>query len=94
MEQNSKVIVQAEGPEAELTDEQTEERAELVKAIVERGGTAVFTRPHRIIPDVTVTRKVSKWKPDIDRSTRMFDIEADDGSSIALWDASYIVTEK
>lgn len=89
--------VSIEMPRHELSDEQTEERARVVKDILARGKKAVFARPHRII-DATVRKVVTEWVPNIDEETRMYDIKASESNGstewIALWDATYTITEE
>ena len=83
-------------PSEELSDEETNARAELVQDILRRGKYAVFTRPNRITRN-PVVKVVTEWKPTIDEATRQYDIEASQSNgstpSIALWDPSYTITE-
>jgi len=90
----TKRISSAGYPESELSDEKTLELAERVQSSLREGRTLVFTRAHRLIDGVEVRREVSEWRPDRDDQTRKFDIGADDGSAIALWDPTYTITEK
>lgn len=75
-------------PEAELDKAAEEAVVARVKDIVARGNVAVFTRPHRIFPDITVVKKVTRV-----RANQYGDLESDNGH-VAVWDAAYVLTEE
>lgn len=82
-----------------LQDELIEERKKIVLDILSRGKTAVFTRPHYLLDNCNVVKKVTEWKVDIDEKSGMYDLHASETKNastpyIALWDNSYIITEE
>ena len=74
------------------------ERTPIVKSILARGKTAVFTRPHQLFRDMTVVKKVHQWEVESEVPGQ-FDLEAtfaDTGAptAVALWDHNYVITEE
>lgn len=74
------------------------ERTPIVKAILARGKTAVFTRPHQLFRDMTVVKKVHQWEVESEVPGQ-FDLEttfADSGAptAVALGDHNYVITEE
>lgn len=61
-----------------------------IKEILSRGKIAVFTRPHSIIPSITVVKKVAEWKQDDETE----DLISLNGSYIAYWAKEYTITEE
>lgn len=84
-------------PHVELSDKEVNERAEKVKDILSRGKKAIFTRPHRMLSG-DVRKVVTEWNVNIDEDIGLYDIEASESNGstswIALWDASYTITEE
>jgi len=87
-EEDMKIPVFIEMPESCLRSDQRRAILQRVKAITDRGNVAVFTRQHRILPDITVVKRVTNPEPD-----EMGDLEADNGW-VAPWDAAYTLTEE
>ena len=82
----------------EIEEELIKARTPIVKDILARGKTAVFTRPHQLYPDITVVKKVHQWKVESEVPGQ-FDLEAtfaDTGApaAVALWDHNYVITEE
>lgn len=74
-------------PKNQLSEEATAAVLERVKAILARGHIARFSRPHRLAPEITVAKNVSKLELD-----DMGDLESDNGW-VAPWDAAYTLEE-
>ena len=75
-------------PTGELSAEEEQKVLERVKKIIESGKVAVFTRPHRGCPGMTVQRRVSTFSLD-----EYGDLPADNGW-VAPWDPAYTITEE
>jgi hypothetical protein len=75
-------------PTKELSKEATAAVLERVRAIVARGNVAVFTRPNRIEPSISVVKRVVD--PTLDATG---DLLSDRGY-VAPWDAAYVLTEE